>query len=363
MNKKNEKGSFEKIQIIKPKENEKIIEIGKDLAINNNMNVLENKSPIKKKISKFPKKTQSSYKEKKYNYLLNNQNIINKSFHKSNSINIKIPEKDIKIINDENQNNKTSKFENLNSNNTRQNINYNINVNNNNNQNNIINILKLTKNIYEEEEHFKKDLIPKKLNSNNLSKFIKKSFDSSKNIIHPNLNIGLNANKRKDTEEINKSRIKKMSKSSKFIGKKATKKNIINLIQIEQKYNNDDLSSFNLNEESKNINNKTNQNNTINDNQIEQKKNNNNKFKKSKTFKKKKSKKKSSKKCIELKSNKSIKTIKSSNKSINQIFKLKNKKNEEVSKKNDLNNYNKKNKLFKFVNFLCCFNSKLNDTD
>ena len=46
-----------------------------------------------------------------------------------------------------------------------------------------------------------------------------------------------------------------MSKSSKFIGKKVTKKNIINLIQIEQKYNNDDLSSFNLNEESKNINN------------------------------------------------------------------------------------------------------------
>ena len=368
MNEKNENGSFEKIQIIKPKENEKIIEIGKDLAINNNMNVLENKSPIKKKISKFPKKIQSSYKEKKYNYLLNNQNIINKicinkSFHKSNSINIKIPENDIKIINDKNQKYKTSKFEDLNSNNTRQNINYNINVNNNNNQNNIINILKLTKNMYEEEEHFKKDLIPKKISSNNLSKFIKKSFDSSKNIIHPNLNIGLNANKRKDTEEINKSRIKKMSKSSKFIGKKVTKKNIINLIQIEQKYNNDDLSSFNLNEESKNINNKTNQNNTINDNQIEQKKNNNNKFKKSKTFKKKKSKKKSSKKCIELKSNKSIKTIKSSNKSINQIFKLKNKKNEEVSKKNDFNNYNKKNKLFKFVNFLCCFNSKLNDTD
>ena len=358
MNKKNEKGSFEKIQIIKPKENEKIIEIGKDLTINNNMDVLENKSPIKMKISKLPKKIQSSYKEKKYNYLLNNQNIINKSFHKSNSINIKIPENDIKIINDKNQKYKTSKFEDLNSNNTRQNINYNINVNNNNNQNNIINILKLTKNIYEEEEHFKKDYIQKKISSNNLSKFIKKSFDSSKNIIHPNLNIGLNANKRKDTEEINKSRIKKMSKSSKFIGKKVTKKNIINLIQIEQKYNNDDLSSFNLNEESKNINNKTNQNNTINDNQIEQKKNNNNKFKKSKTFKKKKSKKKSSKKCIELKSNKSIKTIKSSNKSINQIFKLKNKKNEEVSKENDFNNYNKKNKLFKFVNFLCCLNSK-----
>ena len=127
MNEKNENGSFEKIQIIKPKENEKIIEIGKDLAINNNMNVLENKSSIKNKISKLPKKIQSSYKEKKYNYLLNNQNIINKSFHKSNSINIKIPEKDIQIIN-ENQNNKTSKFENLNSNNTRQNINYNINV-------------------------------------------------------------------------------------------------------------------------------------------------------------------------------------------------------------------------------------------
>ena len=78
MNKKNEKGSFEKIQIIKPKENEKIIEIGKDLAINNNMNVLENKSSIKKKISKLPKKIKSSRKEKKYNYLLNIQNIINK---------------------------------------------------------------------------------------------------------------------------------------------------------------------------------------------------------------------------------------------------------------------------------------------
>ena len=360
MNEKNENGSFEKIQIIKPKENEKIIEIGKDLAINNNMNVLENKSSIKNKISKLPKKIQSSYKEKKYNYLLNNQNIINKSFHKSNSINIKIPEKDIKIINDENQNNKTSKFENLNSNNTRQNINYNINVNNNNNQNNIINILKLTKNIYEEEEHFKKDLIPKKISSNNLSKFIKKPFVSSKNIIHQNLNIGLSANKIKDTEEINKLRIKKMSKSSKFIEKKITKKNIINLIQIEQKYNNDDHLSFNLNEESKNINNKTNQNNTINDKDLEQKKNNNIKLKKSKTFKKKKYKKKNSKKCIELKS---IKTIKSSNESINQILKLKNKKNEEVSKENDFNNYNKKNKLFKFVNFLCCFNSKLNDTD
>ena len=50
MNEKNENGSFEKIQIIKPKENEKIIEIGKDLTINNNMDVLENKSPIKMKI-------------------------------------------------------------------------------------------------------------------------------------------------------------------------------------------------------------------------------------------------------------------------------------------------------------------------
>ena len=73
MNEKNENGSFEKIQIIKPKENEKIMEIGKDLTINNNMDVLENKSPIKMKISKLPKKIQSSYKEKKYNKSFNEE--------------------------------------------------------------------------------------------------------------------------------------------------------------------------------------------------------------------------------------------------------------------------------------------------
>jgi len=32
------------------------------------MDVLENKSPIKMKISKLPKKIQSSYKEKKYKF-------------------------------------------------------------------------------------------------------------------------------------------------------------------------------------------------------------------------------------------------------------------------------------------------------
>ena len=372
MKEENERESIYKINIIKPKEN------GKEKTALNNKNLLKfsSKSPksrIKRKISNLPKIMQSSYREKKNNYCLNidktpKNKAINKSFHRaqtSNNINIPTKSNDNKK---EEQKDNITKNENTNhNNNINQNINYNINVNNNN-QSNIINILKLAKNIYEKDEHFNKDLASKKLSSKDLSNFVKRSFaSSSKLILDPKI-ISSIRKKNKGEDDISKNK-KKSSKSSKFLDRKSVeKKNVINLLKLDKSYNNEDFSSMDSNKDDKN---NSYLNNNINNELLNISKIKNKKIKKSKTLKKKKSNRKSDKKQDEIKSKNSIRTIKSNIKASNKSLKLKlkNKHNEETSKldDNDDNDYNtnKKNKrnFFNFCHFLCCWNSKINDLD
>ena len=64
-------------------------------------------------------------------------------------------------------------------------VNYNININNNNvnnRQNSILNILKLTSNIYNNDEHLKKDVITKKIDINNIPNIKKSELFTSGNI-------------------------------------------------------------------------------------------------------------------------------------------------------------------------------------
>ena len=254
-------------------------------------------------------------------------------------------------------------------------INYNINVNNTN-QNDIINILNFANDIYQKDEHMEKDLVTKKVNINDLSKSDKAYFSPSSNS-KKKLIIQFNSGdkiRKSNNEEDTKKVTNKMWKSSKIIPKNSKEKmNFSNFLNLKQNYLNENI-AFNNNSKDKNdeINlNKLNGKNIINAGDFTTKtsKNLNYNFNKPKpkSIKKMKTRtKKCDKRNSKNKQKNSFKSIKSINKIDNQgqvkIIKEK----EEVPNnddcKNNKNNKNIKKNFLEFWQFLCCWNSRINDS-
>lgn len=239
------------------------------------------------------------------------------------------------------------------------NINYNININNSN-PNELLNILKLTNNLYSGESHLQKEISTKKLELNNLSKF--NSNFSNNNLTKNKLFIqfGLKNIKRRSW----KSNFEESLKDKTNSHLKSKGYNEDEMIYENKIESNDSNENIKINEHN-NLNNFIIANNSSKSEKNSPKnfcrprrRNSKSKFEREKNKKEKeKAKKESSKN-----SRKSSKTMKEHNKTNNNTHKLINKKIEENNEENKIDNSNinsdkqKKNK-FRFCNLFCCLNS------
>ena len=359
-----------KINIIRPSADEENSRTPK----NSNLLSLNLMSGKRKKL-KMQQKMENSYCIKKH---INEHGTygakILKEYHKSLTINnnpyIKESSSNLdyntvidrcsKNGNEQNQNQNQNQIQN---NNDKQeikhNINYNININNSN-PNELLNILKLTNNLYSGESHLQKEISTKKLELNNLSKF--NSNFSNNNLTKKKLFIqfGLKNIKRRSW----KSNFEESLKDKTNSHLKSKGYNEDEMIYENKIESNDSNENIKINEHN-NINNFIIANNSSKSEKNSPKnfcrpkrRNSKSKFEREKNKKEKeKAKKESSKN-----SRKSSKTMKEHNKTNNNTHKLINKKIEENNEENKIDNSNinndkqKKNK-FRFCNLFCCLNS------
>ena len=399
-----------KINIIKPSEEEEIV--------NNfqNPNLLSINSPVKRRKSKMFHKMENSYCIKKYT----NENgthgaKILKEDHKSKTINNPIAKESSsyleyntvsdrvsKNVDEQNQNlsqnlnisqnqdmcqnqdtsqNQSSKNHNkiqnqIQNHNSKQeikhNINYNININNGN-PNDLLNILKLTNNIYSGESHLQKEIPTKKLNINNLTK-LDNNFnnnDSTKNKLI--IQFGLkNKGRRsfKSTKNFEPS-IKKESFSNYLNLKGVNEDEVLyeNKIESSESDENNKINEYehNITNNMGNVSSKSEKNSQFIFHKPNRKKSKS-KYNKDKNKKLKKTKKESSKNTRKSSksykfnndinknnniSNKIINTIKEGENNEENKIDNSNLKNEEEKNENE----KKKKNKFRFCNFFCCLNS------
>ena len=252
------------------------------------------------------------------------------------------------------------------------NINYNININNSN-PNDLLNILKLTNNIYSGESHLQKEIPTKKLNINNLTKFDNNfnNNNSTKNKLI--IQFGLkNKGRRSYKSSKNFEPSIKKDTFSNYLNLKGVNEDEVlyeNKIESSESDENNKINEYehNIINNMGNVSSKSEKNSRFIFHKPNRKKSKS-KFKKDKNKKLKKTKKESSKNTR--KSSKSNK----SNYDINKINNISNKiintiKEEENNEENKIDNSNLKNEKeknenekkkknkFRFCNFFCCLNS------
>ena len=394
-----------KINIIKPSEEEEIV--------NNfqNPNLLSINSPVKRRKSILLQKMENSYCIKKYT----NENgthgaKILKEYHKSKTINNPnakesssyleyntVTDRGSKNGDEQNQNlsqnqdisqnqdtsqnqspkQNQNKIQNqIQNHNSKQeikhNINYNININNGN-PNDLLNILKLTNNIYSGESHLQKEIPTKKLNINNLTKFDNNfnNNNSTKNKLI--IQFGLkNKGRRSYKSSKNFEPSIKKDTFSNYLNLKGVNEDEVlyeNKIESSESDENNKINEYehNITNNMGNVSSKSEKNSRFIFHKPNRKKSKS-KFKKDKNKKLKKTKKESSKNTR--KSSKSYKFNNDinknnniSNKIINTIKEGENNEENKIDNSNLKNekekneNEKKKKNKFRFCNFFCCLNS------
>ena len=357
------------INIIKPTLN------GENKNSNNqNLLSLNGRTPKRKK-SKLQDKMQSSYCVKKYinesgsnGAMILKEHNLSKSLKNVNSIESPSRPKNEKkesFSNLENISNieKVSKNEIKNPHSKfdiNHNINYNININNN--PNDLLNLLKLTNKLYNDDDHLQKEIPTKKIDINNLTNFDKNlKDDSNKKKLY--IQFGLdNRGKRgfQSAIEMETNNNKNKDNFSKYI---EVKNEYAKENEDEQKINSSELEE-NINFYNKNFNN---ENGVVKSPIIKSKSNkkkknkNKNKITKETVNKEKCETNQNVRQSInlnkeEIKKNNTIKSNKSKEK-VKNIVK------EEEIKIDDCNkDEEKKKKKFNFFKCFCCLNSELNDS-
>ena len=297
--------------------------------------------------------------------------LILKEFHKAKSVKCDVKESDSFMENKSNTG-KNSKNNSKNEEESKKlpseiknNINYNININNSNTKE-ILDLLKFTNNLYNQDGHLQKDIPTKKVDINNLGNF-DKNFKSDLTKKKLFIQFGLNNIKRQSYKST-----KNIPRSSKEIP------NFSSYIKLKQKQRNEffDDNKINSNQNEENIN--VNDDNINKDNYTSKSTHLNKSNKnKSKNKKNKKSKKKATKGTkgdsnqAKRESNSKSKNNSKTKNEIIQNINILNKpisetKKEEKDEETKIDNTNKKEDIkknkFKFSRCLCCLNQDLNDS-